>query len=66
MSKENKNTKKVKKEGLVKGVRKEIKLVKWPEKNDVFKYTISTIVFCVFVALFFVILTYILSLVKGV
>ena len=55
-----------KKEGLIKGIKKEIKLVKWPEKKEIIKYTISTLVFCFVVALFFVLLTYLLSVVKGV
>lgn len=55
-----------KKEGLIKGIKKEIKLVKWPEKKEIIKYTISTLVFCIVVALFFVLLTYLLSVVKGV
>ena len=64
-----KNTKKkgnTKKEGLIKGIKKEVKLIKWPEKKDVLKYTISTLIFCLIVALFFVLLTYLLSIVKGV
>ena len=55
-----------KKERLIKGIKKEIKLVKWPEKKEIIKYTISTLVFCIVVALFFVLLTYLLSVVKGV
>ena len=55
-----------KKEGLIKGIKKEIKLVKWPEKKEIIKYTISTLVFCIIDALFFVLLTYLLSVVKGV
>lgn len=58
--------KKEKKEGLIIGIRKEVKLVKWPEKKEIIKYTISTLVFCIVVALFFVLLTYLLSVVKGV
>lgn len=60
-------TKKIqKKEGLFKGIKKEIKLIKWPEKKDVIKYSITTLIFCVIVALFFVLLTYLLSIVKGI
>ena len=61
-----KTKKEEKKEGLIKGIKKEIKLVKWPEKKEIIKYTISTLVFCIVVALFFVLLTYLLSVVKGV
>lgn len=66
MSKETKKSKNTKKqESFIKGVKKEIKLLKWPSKKEVLKYTISTLVFCVIVALFFVLLTYLLSLVVG-
>lgn len=57
---------KEKKESFVKGIKKEIKLVKWPDKQEIIKYTISTLVFCIVVALFFVLLTYLLSVIKGV
>lgn len=69
MSKENnKNTKKKKnvEESGLKGIKKELKLLKWPDKKDTLKYTISTIVFCIIIALFFVLLTYLLSIIKGV
>lgn len=66
-SKKNVNSKsKEKKESLIKGIKKEIKLVKWPDKKEIAKYTISTLVFCIVVALFFVLLTYLLSVIKGV
>lgn len=64
----NKNKKNDKKnnEGLFKRIKKELKLVKWPDKKEIFKYTISTLIFCIIVALFFVLLTYLLSVLKGV
>ncbi len=66
MSKEKKNEKNKKEhESLVKGVKKEIKLLKWPSKKEVLKYTISTLIFCIIIAIFFVILTKILSMVVG-
>lgn len=65
MAEKKKKTTKKNNESFIKGLKKETKLIKWPEKIDVFKYTISTIVFCLIVAIFFVILTYLLSVVKG-
>ncbi len=66
MAKEKKNEKNKKEhESLVKGVKKEIKLLKWPSKKEVLKYTISTLIFCIIIAIFFVILTKILSMVVG-
>ena len=60
--KEDKNVK----VGLVKGVRLELKKVTWPDKKDVFKYSVATLVFCVVVVLFFQLLNLGLSVVKGV
>lgn len=60
----NKKTKQTK-EGYFKGVKKELKLVKWPTWKEVLKYTIATILFCVIVCAFFLLLTFILSLIKG-
>ena len=64
MAKEKKD-KKVKKEGFIKGIKKELKLVKWPTGKDIVKYTIATIIFCIFFALFFLLLTFIMSWIKG-
>ena len=57
--------KKVKKEGYLKSVRKEIGLVKWPTWKEVLKNTIATVVLCIVVCLFFVGLSLLLSFVKG-
>lgn len=68
--KKKKNTKKKEikdvKPGLFKGVRLELKKVTWPNKKDVFKYSVATLVFCVVVVLFFQLLNLGLSVVKGV
>ena len=53
------------KEGYLKRVGKELKLVKWPTAKEVLKYTISTIVFCVFLCVIFMALNLIMSLVRG-
>lgn len=65
-----KNTKKktvntAPKESYLKRVGKELKLVKWPTAKEVLKYTISTIVFCVFLCVIFMALNLIMSLLRG-
>ena len=52
-------------EGYFKQVQKEMKLVKWPTFKEVIKYTISTIVFCVFLCLIFLGLNLLMSLIRG-
>ena len=44
---------------------KEMKLVRWPKKEEVIKYTIATLVFVIFFALFFAGLDLLSALVKG-
>ena len=65
--KEKKKKKKnqVKKESYLKGVRKELKMVKWPTFKEVLKYTISTLVFCLVVCAFFILLNLFMSWIKG-
>lgn len=78
MAKENEKTKNVKKvktvkkaktkapkESYLKGVKKEMKLVKWPTFKEVIKYTIATVIMCLVVCGFFLLLNLLLSLVKG-
>ena len=60
-----KTTKKVKKENYFKGVKKELKLVKWPTWKEVIKNTIATLVLCLLVCGFFLLLNLLLSVVKG-
>lgn len=59
-----KNTKK--KEGLLKGIRLELKKVTWPSKKEVLKYSMATLIFCIVLMAFFQILDLGLSVVKGV
>ena len=56
---------KVKKEGLFKGIKKEMKLVKWPSAKEIVKYTIATVIFCVVLVAFFEVLNLILAFIKG-
>ena len=53
------------KENYIKQVRKELKLVKWPTLKEVVKYTVSTIVFCLIICVFFILLNLLMSYVKG-
>ena len=43
----------------------ELKLVRWPSKKEVVKYTIATIVFVVFFALFFTVIDVAFAAIKG-
>ena len=45
--------KKVKKESFFKGVRSEFKKVRWPNRKEMLKYSIATIVFVLFFGVFF-------------
>lgn len=60
-----KKKEKKKSEGYMKLVRKELKLVKWPSFKEVIKYTVSTIVLCLIICVFFLLLNFGLSFVKG-
>ena len=55
VSKTVKNTKKVKtkKESFFTGVKKEMGKVRWPLKKEMIKYSIATLSFIIFFALFF-------------
>lgn len=57
--------KKVKKESFFVGVRSELSKVKWPTKKDVLKYTIATLVFIIILVAFFVLLSLLMSVIKG-
>ena len=61
-----KNKEKKQKEGLFKGIKLELKKVSWPDKKDVIKYSIATLVFCIVIVVFFQLLNFGLSVVKGV
>ena len=47
------------------GVASEFKKVNWPSKNDMIKYSIATIVFVVFLALFFYLIDVIFAAILG-
>ncbi len=59
--------KKVKnKEGMLKGVKTELKKVTWPSKKEILKYSIATLIFCIVLMVFFQLLDLGLSVIKGV
>ena len=68
--KKDKKAKKVKKKNPVftffAEVRKEVSKVKWPSRRDMIKYSIATISFIVFFALFFFIIDMIMAILLGV
>jgi len=67
-SKENSSKKSKKKLGIItffKEVKSEVSKVKWPSKKDMFKYSLATIVFVVFFALFFYLIDLIIALLKA-
>ena len=61
-----KDKKRIKKDGYFKEVGKEMSKVKWPERKEVLKYTIATIIFVLIVVGFFVLLNFGMSWLKGI
>lgn len=71
VTKKNNNSKKTtkKKSGVAiffKEVKNEVSKVKWPSKKDMVKYSLATIVFVLFFALFFYAIDAIIALLKEV
>ena len=60
-----KETRKEPKEKFFAGIKKELKLVKWPTWKEIFKYTIATIIFCLILVLFFELLNFVMAYIKG-
>ncbi len=56
---------KVKKENFFVAVKKEMRLVKWPTWKEVIKNTIATLVLCLLICGFFMLLNLGLSAIKG-
>ncbi len=63
VKKNKKNNKKT--EGNIKGIKKEMKLVKWPSFKEIIKYTIATIIFCIILIFFFEIIKLIMAYIRG-
>ena len=57
---------KKKKEGMLKGIKAELKKVTWPSKKEILKYSVATLIFCIVLMVFFQVLDLGLSVVKGV
>ena len=55
---------KVKKESFFTGVKKEMKHVRWPLRKEMVKYSIATLSFIIFFALFFVVTDLIIAGIK--
>lgn len=54
-----------KKEKFSVGLKKEMKMVKWPSFKELVKYTIATIIFCIIFVAFFELLSILMAYVKG-
>lgn len=59
-----KGKKEIKKESYFKGVKEEAKKIVWPSRKELVKYSISTIVFILFMVLFFLLVSALISLVN--
>ena len=57
-------SKKVKKNSFFKNVIEEMKKVHWPDKKYILKYTIVTLVFVILLAVFFYLISALMSFVK--
>ncbi len=60
-----KEKKKTPKESYFSGVKAELKKVKWPTFNEMVKYTVATVIFCIVLALFFQGVDLLASYIKG-
>jgi len=58
-------TTKVKGETYFEGVASELKKVKWPSKKEVLKYTFSTIMFVLVLVGFFILMSLVMSIIRG-
>lgn len=65
VKKTKKGSNKTVKEPYVKGVKKELKQVKWPSFKEIVKYTIATIILCLILVAFFELLNVFMAFVKG-
>lgn len=61
----NESKRKTPKESYFAGVKSEMSKVKWPTRKEVLKYTIATITFVIILVLFFILMSLIMSGVKG-
>lgn len=64
VEKKAKNTK-VPKENYFASITSELKKVKWPSKKEVLKYTFATIMFVLVLVGFFILMSLVMSVIKG-
>ena len=64
--KDDKKATKNKKTSFFKEVKNEMSKVKWPSKKDMFKYSVATILFIIFFALFFYLIDLVMALLREV
>jgi preprotein translocase subunit SecE len=48
------------------GVKKEVERVRWPDKKSMFKYSIATVGFVIFFALFFYVTDIVVAFIKTI
>lgn len=60
-----KEVKKAPKSSFFKEVKAEFSKIKWPTKKDMVKYSVATIVFVIFFALFFYLIDLVMALLKA-
>ncbi|MBQ8891840.1 MAG: preprotein translocase subunit SecE [Bacilli bacterium] len=65
VTKKDTKKKKVKKDGLFKEIKKEMQKVHFPNRKDMVKYSIATIVFVVFFAVYFYAIELVMALIKS-
>ncbi|MBE6156197.1 MAG: preprotein translocase subunit SecE [Firmicutes bacterium] len=53
------------KEKFTEGIKKELKLVKWPTVKEILKYTLATVIFCIILVAFFEVLNLVMAFIKG-
>ena len=51
---------------FLKNIKKELEKVKWPDKKFMAKYTIATMAFVIFFALFFYGITALMAFIRGI
>ncbi len=52
------------KESFFYGIKSELSKVKWPSRQEVFKYTVATIVFVIVLVAFFILMSLIMAMIK--
>lgn len=53
-------------QNFIKGVKKEISRVKWPNRKYMIKYSIAVLSLCVFFSLFFYLIDFVAAIIKTI